>query len=307
MPLRLNSNNPLAPGSSAMRIHQQPVCSLPVSGRTAIVIPCYNEAHRLNRFAFLRFAQQNPNVRFFFVNDGSSDETAKVLNQVCAETPNASCYIELPTNQGKAEAVRAGMQVALKTQPVHVGFWDADLATPLNEILNFIRILNQNPESDVVIGSRVSLLGRKVSRSFWRTSLSRSFSLAASATLGFRVRDTQCGAKLFRASEPLARALMEPFSSRWIFDVELLARLVAVHQPGSPCRIYESPLDAWTEVAGSKLRPHHLLKAAQDLGCIYWKYSGSRLRNYCQHAKSMSLEDQPRHKAASDSRTAKTA
>jgi glycosyltransferase involved in cell wall biosynthesis len=268
-----------------MRSSQQPGFQ-PFLGRTAIVIPCYNEAKRLNRFAFLRFARLSPNIRFFFVNDGSSDETSKVLNQVCAENPTAFRLIELPANQGKAEAVRIGMQAALKTHPIHVGYWDADLATSLLEIPNFTRILNQLPDADVVIGSRLRLLGRKISRNLWRANLSRSFSLAASATLGFRVRDTQCGAKMFRVSAPLERALAEPFGSRWIFDVELLARLVALHQPEKPCLIYENPLDSWTEVSGSKLRPHHFLKAIIELGGIYWKYSGSRLRSYCERVES---------------------
>jgi glycosyltransferase involved in cell wall biosynthesis len=255
-----------------------------------IVVPCFNEAARLQLSEFLRFAKRNAHVQFQFVDDGSTDQTTRLLDSIRTDQPDRFRLISLPANQGKAEAVRLGLLEALQHDPDYVGYWDADLATPLQEIDRFVATLDRLPAVDVVLGSRVPLLGRKITRSFMRSALSRCFSLAASMALGCRVRDTQCGAKLFRVSSPLTIALSEPFISCWIFDVELLARLIALHATSPACTLYENPLDSWKEVEGSKLRPKHFVRAIAEWIAIYWRYSGTRLQKYCNQAKSLSLQ-----------------
>ena len=80
--------------------------------------------------------------------------------------------------------------------------------------------------TDVILASRVSLLGRRIVRSTRRHYLGRIFATLASRILRVAVYDTQCGAKLFRCAPALAAALRDPFLSRWVFDVELLGRLL---------------------------------------------------------------------------------
>ena len=77
----------------------------------------------------------------------------------------------------------------------------------------------------VVIGSRVGLLGHDIDRSLRRHYLGRIFATVSSAVLDLPVYDTQCGAKAFRVTPALRAALADPFTSRWAFDVELLGRL----------------------------------------------------------------------------------
>jgi dolichyl-phosphate beta-glucosyltransferase len=129
------------------------------------------------------------------------------------------------------------------------------------------------------MGSRVALLGRDIRRSTLRHFMGRVFATAASVVLRLPVYDTQCGAKLFRNSPNLVALLESPFRSRWVFDVEILARIVAASRsPGSPPAhqlIYEYPLDEWQDVHGTRLRPFDFLIAAIDLAEIYWRFRRS--------------------------------
>ncbi len=143
-----------------------------------------------------------------------------------------------------------------------MGYWDADLATPLAAIRTFCSILDFRPDIDMVFGARVCLHGRAVTRKPIRHYLGRAFATAASLALGVHFYDTQCGAKLFRATPEVKAFFEKPFRSRWIFDVEIVARAIAARRgtgrPAIEQAIYEFPLHEWNDVAGSKLRPVQL-------------------------------------------------
>ena len=248
---------------------------MPVSSvDTILVVPCYNEEQRLPRAEFANFANNTPRVRVLFVNDGSRDRTAEVLDRLVAEHPARMQVCHLAANAGKAEAVRQGTLIALGEKPAHVGFWDADLATPLEAVADFLRVLDRLPQLHSVIGVRLGLLGRSIQRRKLRMRLGQVFAVAASRVLGASCCDTQCGAKMFRATPEVEAAFSRPFHSRWIFDVEVLARLRCGFG-GSPRldlreTVYELPLDAWQEVKGSKLKSGDFLKAVLELADIYW-------------------------------------
>jgi glycosyltransferase involved in cell wall biosynthesis len=77
-----------------------------------IVVPCYNEESRLDRDGFRVFAQR-PQIGLLFVDDGSTDQTALVLEQLCDLMEGQGSVYRLERNRGKAEAVRLGMTTAL--------------------------------------------------------------------------------------------------------------------------------------------------------------------------------------------------
>lgn len=192
---------------------------------TTIVIPCYNEADRLNVQAFLDYSSSNPNVVLRFVDDGSRDATLKMLNEL-ADASRGRCIVQhLERNVGKAEAVRTGMRSALVDGSEFIGFWDADLATPLDAIEQFARVMRRDDKLEAVFGSRMPLMGRKIERTAVRAWCGRLFAFAASCALGTRIFDSQCGAKLFRVNRQFRAWVARPFVSRWIFDVEILARM----------------------------------------------------------------------------------
>ena len=250
---------------------------------TIWVVPCYDEASRLDAHAFAAFARAS-DVHFSFVDDGSRDDTVRVLETVRAAVPEHCEIHRLALNGGKAEAVRAGMlrAFAREPRPRLVGYWDADLSTPLEEVAAFRRVFDERPDILGVLGSRVRRLGAFVDRNPARHYVGRVFATCASIVLDLPVYDTQCGAKLFRAVDEVRHAFAEPFLSPWVFDVEVLARLVAARRRAGRSTadmLYEQPLARWTDVAGSKVRLRDGLSGFADLVRIARAYRIGRARS----------------------------
>ncbi|CAN5454867.1 N/A [soil metagenome] len=233
--------------------------------KALIIVPCYNEEARLNMEAFKSFSG---NYAFLFVNDGSTDGTAALITSYC----NERIYLfNMPQNSGKSEAVRQGfihgLTLPLVAHIEWMGFWDADLATPLEELDKFF-LFRQHfcADAQVIIGSRIRRLGSSVKRTFWRHILGRVFATVADSLFHLKCYDTQCGAKLFHTSI-VPQFIAEPFISQWAFDVELLTRIK--HH-----KMVEYPLSDWQDVAGSKLKVSRVaFKVLRDFYLMNKKYN----------------------------------
>jgi dolichyl-phosphate beta-glucosyltransferase len=263
------------------------------SSATIVVVPCFNEATRLDVAAFRQFLQASQDISLLFVDDGSTDDTPLVIEQLRQQHPKKICILRLSANAGKGEAVRRGIQAALRRRPALVGYWDADLATPLEMISRFQRVLLGRPELQLVMGARVALLGRQIERRWVRHLLGRAFATAASLVLGISVYDTQCGAKLFRVTPFTCKLFRQPFGTRWIFDVEILARVLAadaaLKTSSAINSIYEYPLERWHDVQGSRLKLRDFVVAGLDLLRIRQQYKGQLWRRL-QHGAIASIE-----------------
>jgi len=242
--------------------------------KTVIVIPAFNEAQRLDVAAFEQFFKSLPlegSISLLFVDDGSSDGTLSILQQLVERYPAFCQAMRLDQNVGKAEAVRSGMVKAINDGAEFVGFLDADLATPLGALLDLISTLQDNPDTLMIMGSRVKLLGRDISRKAHRHYLGRVFATFVSLALRLPVYDTQCGAKVFRITPDMRQIFAKPFNSRWIFDVEILARMQQVFT-NLERRVIEFPLNQWRDIQGSKVRPRDFLRASVELVAIWARY-----------------------------------
>ena len=214
------------------------------------------------------------------MDDGSTDDTIALIIPLLADQPKRFRLVRLGTNAGKAEAVRQGMLLALEDDPDAVGFWDADLSTPLSQIPLFLQVLARQPSVELVMGSRVRMLGREIRRRPERHYLGRVAATLISLALDLAVYDTQCGAKLFRVTPSVKSVWTEPFASRWLFDVEILFRFLHAFPSGDVREkakeaLYELPLDEWRDVKGSKVRAQHYARALWDLGTLWRRYRPS--------------------------------
>jgi len=253
---------------------------------TTLVIPCYNEVARLLPNEFLSYVCHNETVHFLFVNDCSTDDTGRLLDELCRQRPGQLQALHLPRNLGKAGAVRAGFLQAFSDGCKVVGFWDADLATPLVEIKPF-RDLLANGCCQMVFGSRVRLLGRHIERRMARHYLGRIFASLASLLLGLTIYDSQCGAKLFVNTKELRQVFAKEFTVNWIFDVELLGRylLLNKYQGAAPLAeiACEYPLHQWKDMPGSKLKAKDFAIAIVEMVMIWSQLRGGWLAAWFGH------------------------
>src|SRR5690606_17285552 len=129
---------------------------------TAIIIPCYNEGKRLNQQAFLSVLDSYSNYHLFLVDDGSTDNTFKVLTELQTQNPTQISTLKNNKNLGKGESVRKGMIAAYNTQKfAQIGFLDADLSTPLTEFVVLTNFLTQ-PNKKAVVCSRLTSVGANI-------------------------------------------------------------------------------------------------------------------------------------------------
>lgn len=215
-----------------------------------LVMPCYNEERRLDPVSLRRLVDASPSIQLLCVNDGSTDNTQQLLTEL-SEHPRIS-VLTLEKNSGKAEAVRQGLLQALGSKPDLVGYFDADLATPVEEISRLVDTLSKSGRK-VLLGARVQLLGHHVDRKRSRHYLGRLYATVASMVLRLPIYDTQAGAKFFATTPQLESALSEPFHDQWSFDVELIGRLMALGVSADD--VQEVPLLKWSDVGESKVRP----------------------------------------------------
>ena len=237
---------------------------------SAIVIPCYNEGKRINPNRYIEGLKDFPS-QVLLVDDGSRDNTFEILKKLEKSVPDRFIAIKNPQNTGKAESVRRGMKTAIEKGFRHVGFMDADLATPFGEIPSFLEVFKEKPDINTVIGVRLKLAGHKIYRSNLKYLMQKIIAAMGGVLFKLKVSDTQCGAKMFK-SEVLKPVLEKEFSVKWLFDQELLARLSRLPQNEGKNWLFELPLTEWTDIGGSHVKKSDYLKCLKDYFKLLMKY-----------------------------------
>ena len=246
----------------------------------SVVIPAYNEQDRLPRTleaasAYLRATQQSFEIAV--VNDGSTDNTARVVQEFAISEPRLR-LLEYGTNRGKGFAVRYGMTRVSGNIRL---FMDADNSTSVDHIDGFLPFFDHG--FDVVIGSRHTR-GSKivVHQPRWKETLGQLGNIWIQCVAVPGIHDTQAGFKAFSA-----RAADEIFPrltiDGWGFDVELLAIAQQLNY-----RIAEQPI-RWLNDDRSHVSSGAYLKVLCEVAKIRWHL----LRGTYRHTTSAAAIAQP--------------
>jgi dolichyl-phosphate beta-glucosyltransferase len=237
----------------------------------ALIIPCYNEASRFPVNRFVSFLKKKKAVSIYFVNDGSSDNTDSVLEDLRIKFPEHVSIINQEKNEGKAAAVRLGMNNALRNNKFNrFAFLDADLSTSIEECILLSKKITK--EISFVFGSRIKKLDNKIQRKAHRFIIGRVIATFISKMLRLPIYDSQCGCKIF-SREWTTLIFNEVFLTRWLFDVEIFYRLINhFGRTKIQTKILEVPLSAWIDSENSKVSLFYGIKVWFDLLKIYRHY-----------------------------------
>ncbi|MEO9893034.1 response regulator [Aurantibacter sp.] len=237
-----------------------------------VVIPCYNEEERLSGDDFKDFANRNLGYHLCFVNDGSTDNTLKVLEELRQGNENNISVYNCEKNGGKAEAVRQGMLHLFKDEQYdYLGFLDADLSTDFRDFDDLVKTLDES-NYKIVSGSRMSRMGADITKESARKIISMTINLIIRSILKMPFNDTQCGAKIMER-DIIPMLFTKPFITKWIFDVEIFMRMRKHYGKAKVQQlICEQPLKRWIHADGSKLSMKDSVKIVGQLAKIAISY-----------------------------------
>jgi len=213
----------------------------------SIIIPAYNEAHRLEASitALRGYLGSVPwSHEVILVIEKSTDGTLDLAKRLAADAR----WLEVvghDVQRGKGYAVRTGM---LRARGGIAFFMDADLSTPLLEMDRFIARFSASPPADVLVGNRQHARSEILTQQhFLRRKMGQTFNAILRVIAGIRLADTQCGFKAFLRT---AREAIFPLQKLdgFAFDVEVL--LLAERLGFS---VEDMPVQ-WSNAQGSKVR-----------------------------------------------------
>lgn len=232
--------------------------------RYSVIIPAHNEEARIET-TLADYAGVFYDSEIIVVLNGCTDGTEACVRGVRARYPNVE-YVEIQHAVGKGGAVRAGFLVARSSI---IGFADADGATPAAEMR---RLFERLGTFDGVIASRWMKESRVTkAQPFRRRVASRVFNAFARLFFGLKFRDTQCGAKVFRA-DALQKVIRNVETSNMAFDVDLL---FAMKNAG--LNVSEEPTE-WQDVSGTSVHlAYASMRMFSALVRLRLRYSALRL------------------------------
>lgn len=235
--------------------------------KVAIVIPCYNEAKRLD-YKNIEPLLLNAQMDIYFANDGSKDDTLGVINAIISKHPERFFLVDFKENSGKANTIyKAINQINQEGKYDFIGYFDADFSTPPSEIIRMVNELEKK-KCGFLIGSRILLLNSGIERKYYRHIIGRIIVTVINLKYKLKIYDSQCGSKLF-SKAIIPKAFNKPFYTSWLFDIEIFIRLQSqdLLREG-----VELPIYGWKDMEGSKLGFKTGFKIVREMYLLFARY-----------------------------------
>lgn len=212
--------------------------------KLSIIIPTYNEEKRiektLNNYYNFFLKKMVRDFEILIVLNGCKDKTREIVESF-SKGKKQIIFKEFKEAIGKGGAVIEGFRLA---ESDLIGYVDADGATKPE---TFYQLVEGIKNYDGVIASRWikgAIIKRK--QPITRRMSSRGFNVLVKLLFGLKIRDTQCGAKLFKKNA-IKKVLPQLGITQWAFDIDLLYRMKK-----NRFEVVEIPTE-WEDIEGSKL------------------------------------------------------
>ncbi|MEZ4814455.1 MAG: glycosyltransferase [Bdellovibrionota bacterium] len=227
-----------------------------------IVLPCYNEAHRLalslpDLFIWRQGFQERNKclVQILLANDGCTDKTIELAKELSTNEQHFD-IVGYDVNQGRGAALKLAFASAWKDSSF-VLYMDADLATDLQHVQDVLDTYTNNPHKTVVCGNRY-YAGNNLKRPLLRKIWSWGWRTFVSTLFLKKLPDTQCGFKALSAD------LIEPVMSLlkikgFVADIEIILRAWSAKASVISLNI------KWVEKKGSTIRWSTIFKMLLEL------------------------------------------
>lgn len=199
------------------------IYSLPAGFRLTVIVPVYNECQTIQD-VLDRLVETGLPMQILLVDDGSSDGSGELLDQICKQFPQSHPDTELmllrhAENRGKGTAIRTAIEHARGDVVV---IQDADSEYSPEDFRSLLQPLLHD-EADVVYGTRYGHCDRQLSP-WWHQAVNRLITNLASMAIGPKLSDVETCYKMTRR-EHLQTILPDLKEARFGIEIELTARL----------------------------------------------------------------------------------
>ncbi len=228
----------------------------PISSVSAI-LPAYNDDATIARMIVttrIALTQVTRDFEIIVVNDGSSDSTARILENLHEQLPELH-IIQHPSNRGYGAALRSGFSAATKEW---IFYTDGDGQYDPLELVQLVQALHS--KIDVVNGYKISR-----SDPFFRIVIGWIYNHITKGLFGLSLRDIDCDFRLIRKSI-FDQITLE--SDSGTICVEMVKKF-----QDAGCEFIEIPVHHYRRPVGSSqfFRWPHLWRTAKQYVTLWWK------------------------------------
>ena len=222
----------------------------------SVVFPAYNDGGTIASMvaaAWIALQQVTKDFEIIVVNDGSSDYTATMLNEVSRRYPELR-VITHPSNRGYGAALRTGFSAATKDW---VFYTDGDSQYNPLELVNLVDALHEGV--DVVNGYKLTR-----NDSWMRVAIGRAYHYFVKFIFGIRIRDVDCDFRL------IPRNILEEIELKSNSGAICLELVKKIQDAGYV--FAEVPVNHYSRKYGVSqfFVPWRIIRTLRQLADLYW-------------------------------------